>query len=539
MRARFVLGGTLVSALAAAAAMTQARPAQACGGCFHSPPPPMQVATVITGHRMAFSISPQQSVLWDQIEYTGSPQDFAWVLPVHAGAQIQLSHDEFFAALDAISTPVITGPTPNCGNGGGGGGSGFSCMGSSASSAGSAAFNSSGGGEDGNGVQVVSQSVVGPYDTVTLRSTNPNALYDWLVANKYDVPASTRPIIDAYVREQFDFIALRLAPGEGVQAMQPVRVVTPGAGLSLPLRMVAAGAGANVGITLYVVSDGRYQLQNFPNGTVDASKLVWQHVQNQSNYAALASQVMQGNGGRTWLTEFAQPTTLYGSPGQYAGGGGYSCGSVGGGGGGVNYYGGGQSLAEVYFAQCLCQGSTVCPQFGTHAAGAADASEASTEGGADDGGGADGGGTADTGAAEDAAAADSGSGSNDDAGIQPPDAACGTSACSGYDDLDVAAVGLDPSSTWVTRLRAVLPASALATDLVVEAAPSQTAVSNQLTASVYDDPTYDPCPNSSGGACAMGDASPWLEGRTLVAGSIAFLVASFVRRRRAARRRAS
>src|SRR5579883_2749191 len=109
MRARFVLGGTFVAALAAVAVTVPARPARACGGCFHPPPPPKQVATVITGHRMAFSISPQQSVLWDQIEYSGSPQDFAWVLPVHAGAQIQLSHDEFFAALDAMSTPVITG----------------------------------------------------------------------------------------------------------------------------------------------------------------------------------------------------------------------------------------------------------------------------------------------------------------------------------------------------------------------------------------------------------------------------------------------
>lgn len=510
MRARFVLGGTF---LAATAAMLPARPAQACRGCFHPPPAPMQVATVITGHRMAFSISPQQSVLWDQIEYSGSPQDFAWVLPVHAGAQLQLSHDEFFAALDAMSTPVITGPTPNCGSGSSGG---FACGSSASAGGGTAAFASGSGGASngGSGVQVLSQSVVGPYDTVTLRSTNPNALYDWLVANKYDVPASTRPIIDAYVAEKFDFIALRLAPGEGVQAMQPVRVVTPGAGLSLPLRMVAAGAGANVGITLYVISDGRYQMQNFPNGTVDASKLVWEHTQSQSNYTALAAQVMQGGGGRTWLTEFAQNTSLYGSASQYASGGGYSCGGLGAGGGaggagGVNYYGGAQSLAAMYFAQCLCEGNTVCPQgFFVDAAG-------------------------------EAAADDAGDGATGDAGsITAPDAGCGASACDGFDDLDVASTGLDPNSTWVTRMRAVLPSSALSTDIVVEASPSQKPVSNQLTASVYDDPTYDPCGNNGGG-CAMSDASPWLDGRALVVGGLAFLGGSLVRRRRAARRRAS
>jgi hypothetical protein len=496
---------------------------------------------------MAFSVSPQQSVLWDQIEYSGSPQDFAWVLPVKAGAQIQLSHDEFFAALDALSSPVITGPTPNCGSSGNGGG--FGC--GSSSSAGSGALFASasgaGGGGAGSGVQVLSQSVVGPYDTVTVRSTNPNALYDWLVANKYDIPASTQPIIDAYVNEKFDFIAMRLAPGQGVQAMQPVRVVSPGAGLSLPLRMVAAGAGANVGITLYVIGDGRYQVQNFPNGLIDASKLVWEHAQNQSNYEALAEQVMQGGGGRTWLTEFAQNTATTGSAGDYASGGGYSCGSYGGAGGaggagpngGVTYYGGVQSLAALYFTQCLCEGSGLCPQnlFAQDAAqeaGAGEPGEASTD-------------AARSGeAGDDASDSQDGATGGGDSGVfSAPDGACGASACGGFDDLSVASVGLDPNSTWVTRMRAILPASALAAaDLVLEASPSQVPVSNQLTARVYDDPTYDPCAGSggtgsgNGGGCATTDAAPWLDGRAVVAGGLAFIGASLVRRRRALNRAA-
>jgi len=60
-----------------------------------------------------------------------------------------------------------------------------------------------------------------------------------------------------------------------VRAMRPVRVVTPGADPSLPLRMVAAGVGQSVGLTLYVLGEGRYQAQNFPNAIVDEKKLVW------------------------------------------------------------------------------------------------------------------------------------------------------------------------------------------------------------------------------------------------------------------------
>jgi hypothetical protein len=311
-----------IPVLAAMAAAAIERPARACGGCFS---PPRQV-TVVTDHRMAFSISPQQSVLWDQIKYSGEPQDFAWVLPVMPGAQVQLSHDEFFAALDTMSDPVITGPSPGCGPSGGGCGSTF---GASASLAEPLP-------PGGGSVQVVSQSVVGPYDTVTLHSTDANALYDWLQVNQYDLPDSIRPVVDAYVAGGFDFIALRLAPGQGVQAMQPVRVVSPGAGLTLPLRMVAAGVGAHVGVTLYVIGEGRYEAQNFPNATFDDSKLVWQHAQGISNYEPLSETIMQGGGGRTWLTEFSAPASL----------GPLACGS--------ESYAYAHTLGGLYFAQCRC-----------------------------------------------------------------------------------------------------------------------------------------------------------------------------------------
>ncbi len=535
---RAVVVGSSVVAFAAMSLLTP-RAARACGGCFA---PPKQV-TVVTGHRMAFSIAPNQSVLWDQIQYSGAPQDFAWVLPVRAGANLELSHDEFFAALDAMTSPVIAGPSRNCGGNGGG------CAFGGESNASPSAFEGAGGG----GVQVISQGVVGPYDTVTVRSTDPNALNNWLVVNGYDIPASTRPIIDAYVGEGFDFIALRLAPGQGIQAMKPVRVVSPGAGVTLPLRMVAAGVGANVGITLYVIGDGRYQAQNFPNGEIDPSKLVWLHATSQSNYQTLAQQVMQGSGGRTWLTEYAQSTSLLASPQEVAASGAYSC--FGSATGGASYYGGNSTLAGLYFTQCLCENGAVCGQSrGMTLAPSTDASlDALLEGAAADAtdepestdsspDSAAEGASAEASSPEAASPEASASDAADD-GATPADAsavseggaladaACGQ-PCVGFDDLALASQGLDPGSTWVTRMRAVLPASALAEgDLVLQAAPSQSAVSNFYTASVYDDPTYDPC-GSAGGGCAATDTAPVASSRILVAGSLVFLATALVRRRR-------
>jgi hypothetical protein len=511
----------------AASSLFASRPVRACGGCF-SPPAPTQV-TVVTGHRMAFSISPTQSVLWDQIQYSGSPQDFAWVLPVKAGAKIELSHDEFFAALDAMTNPVITGPT----SGSCGGGGGFACGG--ASSASGLAEDSPAGGS----VQVISQGVVGPYDTVTLHATDPNALYAWLQVNSYDIPASTRPVIDGYVSEGFDFIALRLAPGQGVQAMKPVRVVTPGAGLSLPLRMVAAGVGANVGITLYVIGDGRYEAQNFPNGVVDETKLVWLHAPNESNYTTLAQQVMQSSGGRTWLTEYALPTSLAGSPAAGLYGGNYSCGSLGPGpGSGVQIYGPPQSLGNLYYGECYCAGPVMCPQ-AIHAdldasldallEGAADApddtaADAAIESAVPEGAAPD--------ASGDDASTSPEAGVDDAGGPIGPDSGCSSNPCDGFDDLQLASMGLDPNNTWVTRMRAILPSSALTEgDLGLQAASSQTPVSNRHTAAVYDDPSYNPCPQQSGG-CVAADGNAANTDRALVGGALAFLGVALVRRRR-------
>ncbi len=301
-----------VLALPIAGVLFEGHDALACGACFHTPPPTQVVDTsLVTDHRMAFSISQTQTVLWDQIQYSGSPTDFAWVLPIRAGARVELSSDAWLAALDASTRTVITGPTPSCGGAAPTQyeGSGVGCGGSSSSAA-TAEDTPSLADASTPTVQVISQSVVGPYQAVTVHSSQGEALGAWLVANGYEVPPALQPTIDAYTSAGFDFIALKLAPGEGVRAMQPVRVITPGAGLTLPLRMVAAGIGATVGLELYVVTEGRYHTQSFPDATIDFTKLAWDPHNDISNYSTLVQSALAANGGRGWLTEASGPADL-------------------------------------------------------------------------------------------------------------------------------------------------------------------------------------------------------------------------------------
>ena len=487
----------VITAVGANAAWSHA--ASACGGCFSVTTRP----TVVDAHRMAFAITQHQTVLWDQIHYSGDPSEFAWVLPVKPGARIELSRDEFFAALDASTQPLVsytaTGP---------------GCVLAGCSSASSNAAGGSG------SVQVLSQKVVGPYETVTLRSTDPGALASWLAMHQFALPPAIVPMIAQYVAEGFDFIALRLRPQCGEQSMQPVRVVTPGADPSLPLRMVAAGVGAQVGIVLYVLGEGRWRPQNFDEVLFDDSKLTWDLANSISNYEDVAQSLMARNGGRSFLTESADQADLAGWVPMHPDLSGRADSS---------YYSTSSNpgLASAYFA--FCRGSSTVPgtssPVSTPAPCGADAGEdaeaggddanapdvdagqaidagdgeaspeAAAEGGAGVGaeGGEGGEGGAEPEAGEDGSSPEGGDAAPDagvaeagpDAGDASNEADAPSEAndmqpdpCQGFDDLDVAFGGSVSSALWVTRLRANLPASALAADLVLEAEPTQVPVSN-------------------------------------------------------------
>jgi hypothetical protein len=262
--------------------------ARACGGCFSRPETP----TVVTDHRMILSVSTTASTLYDQIKYTGAPSSFAWVLPISGTVTVGISSNYVFSLLDQQTQTQIVPPPRNCPPAPTNCASGLNA--SAAPSAGDSA---------GGGVTVISTEVVGPYETVQLAATNPTALREWLTTNGFNIPSDVAPVIDEYVAEKFNFLALKLVPGKGIQDMRPVRVTSQGASVALPLRMVAAGTGAVVGVTLWILGEGRYQPQNFGSFIIQTSDIAWDWTQNKSNYTDLrAAQTAQGNG-RVWEIE--------------------------------------------------------------------------------------------------------------------------------------------------------------------------------------------------------------------------------------------
>ncbi len=282
--------------VAALGLVASERPASACGGCFVPP----ESNTVVTDHRMLLSVGQGQSTLYDQIRYQGSPESFAWVLPISGEAEVGLSADTVFSVLDSLTQVGVVAPPRNC----------PPARDCDSRSFGTPSSPNAGSASPEDGVTVTKQEVIGPYETVQLQATNPEALNQWLATNRFTVPDDVKPVVAQYVRESFNFLAMKLIPGASVQAMRPVRVTTRGASVTLPLRMVAAGTGATVGISLWVLGQGRYEPQNFPAFVIKQEELAWDWNANQSNYKTIREERTRASNGRAWELEssLALPT---------------------------------------------------------------------------------------------------------------------------------------------------------------------------------------------------------------------------------------
>jgi hypothetical protein len=450
MRNRQVLVALLGVAAATVASLGVERDASACGGCFTPPPPPNEIESVITDERMILSISKDQTTLYDQIEYSGAPSSFAWVLPIKGTVTVGLSADVLFNLIDqTLTASQVVEPPTNCPPA-------PTCTSSSFSGAGVPEV----AGEDAGAaaVTVTSQEQVGPYETVQLHSTDGSALTSWLDSHGYAIAKDVVPVIAAYVADKFDFLALKLVPGKGVQSMQPVRVTSKGASISLPLRMVAVGTGPTTGISIWVVGDGRWEPQNFPFFTISDSEIVWDWTTSSSNYETLRISKEAAFKGRGWQLESSLE---------------------------LNQYTISQELSQI--VQSLEY--SVSPVGGYLAAdgdaGAADSGVATDGGGKagvsdaapSDANSVDGATFADASDAGSDDASDASSNDNGDGGVEF-DAGTNPQLAAATQDLSVLFAGIAGPNVRITRMRSDVAHSALTNDMYLQASADQSELSN-------------------------------------------------------------
>lgn len=321
---------TVAVATAVASPMLLEGRAKACGGAFfdarsvEGAAASGQEAIAVTDHRMIVSIQKNRTVLYDQIRFSGHPQELAWVLPVKGDVKLGLSTDAIFALLDGEVKLQVSSPRAQCpscyspGSGGGGGGSsggGAGCAGSAADDSmmtgGSMNAGSSKGAigdpETENPVTVKNVATVGPYETVQIASTDPQALSKWLSDNGYALPKSFEPILASYVAEKFEFLALKLRPGADTGAIRPVRISFDGASNVVPMRASAAGPRDLLGITMYVVAEGSaYAPSSYPIFQIPSEAISWNWAAKKSNYLELREKRSAESGYSAWEVEAAE-----------------------------------------------------------------------------------------------------------------------------------------------------------------------------------------------------------------------------------------
>lgn len=283
----------------AGAAVASPSEAHACGAFFCSTSPVDQQA-----EKVLFAVHDGQTDMVVEIKYTGSADDFAWLLPVENVPDV--------ASLDTMPVTVLqglngrTGPRflwpDNC----------------ASAERGFVDANASDGGapppsvpEDE--VDVFFEVEVGNYEVAAIGSASGDAVTQWLLDNDYRINADTmQPYVDQYAAQGMKFVALKLQPDAGVDGIDPFKLTLPGETPTIPLKMTALAAEPEMGILAFIFADRRFE----PAGEarefeIEDSELRWRtdswNWQPETNWTKLVAEKADALDGKGWVVEEAGP----------------------------------------------------------------------------------------------------------------------------------------------------------------------------------------------------------------------------------------
>ncbi len=286
-------------ALLSLASLTASADALACGGFFcDNQARPIDQA----GERIVFALDQanHKVEMHAQITYTGTAQEFAWILPVPQPPDLFLSTDELFTVLGRNTAPIFQlqrvfedgCDTPNSGGGGG-------------------VDDSSDTGTTGGGVIVFSESTLGPYETVVLQGDSVQRVLDWLNEHDYNIPANVGDAMAPYVAADSWFVALRLSKDKTTGDLAPIGLTYDGDQPVIPLVLTSIAAAPDMPLVPYVFSSGRAVPDNYLHVVIDDLAIDW--FNNGANYPAVVTAAADAAGGQAFATDFAgSPTVMDG-----------------------------------------------------------------------------------------------------------------------------------------------------------------------------------------------------------------------------------
>ncbi len=303
---RIALATTALAGLLASPA------AHACGGFFCNTGQPV----VQNAERLAFAIDDeaQMTDAHVQIFYQGPADEFAWVVPVPSNPEIFLSSDQLFDVLAAQLAPQFNLRYKEEGN----------CtepvrlsFGRNEMAMDLAASGTAPSG--GNGVNVLQQGQVGPYDMVVIQGQSTQELLAWLVRSGYDLPPGTEPLLAPYVAGDAYFLGLKLAKDKDVGDIAPIGFRYDGVQPAIPIQLTAIAATPDMRLEAYVFASERVVPESYLHVKINEAAVDWWS--GGTNYPDVITKAANEAGGHAFATDYAgSPESLRGQfyvPGRY------------------------------------------------------------------------------------------------------------------------------------------------------------------------------------------------------------------------------
>jgi len=294
---------TLVASTLVVSTLLTSSPAQACGGFFCSAVQPTPVDQ--NAERILFEVHPPPEGITAVVEisYTGDPSAFSWIVPVPETPVLDVVPAETLRVLDAITGPRVQPPPTTCNPPQGG----LTLFGR-ATEVSAAAPEPSAAPED-DGVLVEELPNVGAFEPEVISSDDPDALINWLNDNDYLITEAMEPFVAQYVGEGYKFLGLKLAPDQGVADISPIKFTCPNGDMPLvPIRLTGVSAEPEMGILTFIAANERYAPQNYRELTVNADDVQWDYNTRTSNYYTLVSHLVDEEGGKAFVTQYAGST---------------------------------------------------------------------------------------------------------------------------------------------------------------------------------------------------------------------------------------
>ncbi len=279
--------------------------AAACGGFFCNQGNPVDQSA----ERIVFAVDSDAGTVdvHVQIFYQGDAEDFAWILPVSSEPELFVSTDALFAQLDWQTAPSFNmnwTELGDCWSGGGWGFDGDVALDSASGAGGPPTQN-----ESDDGVTVINEAAVGPYDTVVLQADSEDQLIEWLQDNSYDIPATMSTALAPYVSSGQYFVALKLQKDKETGDISPIGMTYAGSEPMIPIQLTSVAATPDMRLEVYVFGEQRAVPSNYLHVQINEAAIDW--LSWGANYEDVITLAADEAGGHAFATDYAGSTTPF------------------------------------------------------------------------------------------------------------------------------------------------------------------------------------------------------------------------------------